>query len=72
MVLLVMDGERVRSLREKKGWSRRRLAAVSGVSAKTLENAELGKTHALPATARKVGAALEVDPRSLGAVARRA
>ena len=48
MVLLVMDGEWVRSLREKKGWSRRRLAAVSGVSAKTLENAELARPTRCP------------------------
>jgi transcriptional regulator with XRE-family HTH domain len=72
MVLLVMDGEQVHSLRKARGLSRRQLAEASGVSAKTLENAELGKTHARPSTARKIGAALEDDPRSLARVAGRA
>ena len=72
MVLLVMDGEKVRSLRKERGWSRRQLAEAAGVSQKALENAELGKTHARPTTARKIGAALAVDPRSLARVAGRA
>ena len=38
----------------------------------TITNAELAKTYAFPSTARKIGAALEVDPRSLATVASRA
>ncbi len=72
MVYLAMDGEQVRSLREQKGMSQRRLAEASGVSKKTLANVEAGKVHTLPSTARKIGAALEVDPRSLATVASRA
>ncbi len=72
MVYLAMDGEQVRSLREQKGMSGRRLAEASGVSKKTLANVEAGKVHTLPSTARKIGAALEVDPRSLATVASRA
>jgi transcriptional regulator with XRE-family HTH domain len=72
MVYLVMDGEQVRSLREQKGMSQRQLAEASGVSKKTLSNVEVGKVHTLPSTARKIGVALDVDPRSLGRVAGRA
>ena len=72
MVLLVMDGEAVRSLREERRLSRRQLAEASGVSVKTLAHVELGKTRARLSTARKIGAALEVDPRSLATVAGRA
>ena len=73
MVYLVMDAEQVRSLREEKGMSQRQLAEASGVSKKkTLANVEAGKVHPLPSTARKIGAALDVDPRSLARVASRA
>src|SRR5829696_7483596 len=71
MVYLV-DGEQVRSLREEKGMSQRQLAEASGVSKKTLANVEVGKVHPLPSTARKIAAALEVDPRGLPRVASRA
>jgi DNA-binding XRE family transcriptional regulator len=72
MVYLAMDGEHVRSLREQKAMSQRELAGASGVSKKMLANAELGKTYAFPETARKIGAALDVDPRSLARVVPRA
>ena len=72
MVYLAMDGEQIRSLREQKGMSQRELAEASGVSKKALANAELGETYAFPATARKIGAALNVNPRSLARVAPRA
>jgi transcriptional regulator with XRE-family HTH domain len=66
MVYLAMDGEQVRSLRKEKGMSHRELAEVSGISKKTLANVEAGKVHTRPSTA------LDVDPRSLARVARRA
>ena len=72
MVYLVMDSEQVRNLRREKGMSQRQLAEASGVSKKTLANVETGKVHPLPSTARKIGAALDVDPRSLATVAPRA
>jgi transcriptional regulator with XRE-family HTH domain len=54
-------------------WRKRMvLAGASGVSKKTLANAELGKTYAFPETARKIGAALDVDPRSFARVVPRA
>ena len=72
MVYLVMDSEQVRNLRGEKGMSQRQLAEASGVSKKTLANVEVGKVHPLPSTARKIAAALDVDPRSLARVASRA
>jgi DNA-binding XRE family transcriptional regulator len=72
MVYLAMDGGQVRCLRKEKGMSQRELAEASGVSKKTLANVEAGKVHTLPSTARKIGAALDVDPRSLARVASRA
>ena len=72
MVYLVMDGEQVRSLREEQGMSQRQLAEVSGVARRTLANVEAGTAHTLPSTARKIGAALDVNPRSLATVASRA
>ena len=72
MVYLAMDGQQVQNLREQKGMSQRELAEVSGVSKKTLANVEAGKVHPLPSTDRKIGAALDVDPRSLARVASRA
>ena len=60
------------SLREQKGMSQRPLAEVSCVARRTLANVEAGKAHTLPSTARKIGAALDVDPRSLATVASRA
>jgi transcriptional regulator with XRE-family HTH domain len=72
MVYLAMDSERIKELRREKGMSQRQLAEASGVSKRALTNAELGKTYAFPSTARKIGAALEVDPRSLATVASRA
>jgi ribosome-binding protein aMBF1 (putative translation factor) len=41
IVLLDMNGQRVRSLREQKGMSRGQLAEDSSVSEKPLQNAEL-------------------------------
>jgi DNA-binding XRE family transcriptional regulator len=71
-VYVVMYSERVRSLRKKKGMSQRELAEVSGVSKRTVTNVEAGKVCSQVSTARKIGAALEVDFRSLGTVASRA
>jgi transcriptional regulator with XRE-family HTH domain len=52
--------------------SQRKLAEASDVSKKTLANVEAGRGRALPSTTHKIGAALEVDPRSLATVASRA
>ena len=69
---LAMDSAQVRSLRKEKGMSQRELAEVSGVSEKTVTNVESGKVHSRVSTGRKIGAALDVDVRSLATVAARA
>ena len=53
--------ERVKTLREERGMSKRDLAAAAGVSKKTARNAERG-APVRSKTARKVAAALGVDP----------
>jgi transcriptional regulator with XRE-family HTH domain len=66
-----LSPEKVRELREEREMSHRELAEVAGVSASTLANLERGANVRLK-TARKVGAALGVDPRSLRRSASRA
>ena len=64
--------ERVKTLREERGMSKRDLAAAAGVSKKTARNAERG-APVRSKTARKVAAALGVDPpQRLGRPAHRA
>jgi DNA-binding XRE family transcriptional regulator len=65
MVYLVMDGEQVRELRQKKRMSQRQLAAEANVSKKTISDVEAGKVRPQVSTVRKIAAALQVDPRSL-------
>jgi transcriptional regulator with XRE-family HTH domain len=70
-MFVVMDGEQIQELRQERGLSRPQFAQEAGVSVSTLANLERGANVRLK-TARKVGAALEVDPRSLGHSAARA
>jgi transcriptional regulator with XRE-family HTH domain len=65
IVYLVMDGEQVRELRQKKRMSQRQLAAEANVSKKTISDVEAGKVRPQVSTVRKIAAALQVDPRSL-------
>ena len=62
---LVMLGERVRSLRARKGMTRRSLAATSAVSERHLANLELGLGNASILVLRQVAAALECQPADL-------
>ena len=65
---VVMNGERVRNLREEKGLSKRGLAAAAGVSVKTARNVEREVPVAFR-TGRAVANALGVEPSpSLGRV----
>jgi len=67
-----MNSARVHSLRKKREMSHRELTEVSGVSKRTVTNIEAGKVYSQVSTARKIGATLEVNPRSLATVASRA
>ena len=53
--------ERVKTLREERGMSKRDLAAAAGISTTTARNAERGEP-VRSKTARKVAAALGVNP----------
>jgi len=68
-VLVTMDGERVRTLREERRMSRRVLAEEAGISVSTVANVEQGAAVRLK-TVRGLGAALGVDFKSLGRPAR--
>lgn len=62
---LVALGERVRSLRARKGMTRRSLAQASAVSERHLANLELGLGNASVLVLRQVAAALECLPAEL-------
>jgi XRE family aerobic/anaerobic benzoate catabolism transcriptional regulator len=62
---LVALGERVRTLRARKGMTRRSLATASGVSERHLANLELGVGNASVLVLRQVALALDSQPADL-------
>ncbi len=54
--LLKPDGERIRSLRMKKGWPREQLAQIAGVSVRTIRRVEAGSTASFEALRAIAGA----------------
>ena len=64
-MFIEMNGEKVRSLRKAQGLYKKDLARLANVTQPTLRRAEQSR-RVYPATARKLGKALGVDPRSLG------
>ncbi len=62
---LAAVGERVRSLRARKGMTRRLLANTSAVSERHLANLELGLGNASILVLRQVAGALDVEPADL-------
>jgi len=60
-----IDGEKLRTLRERRFLSHRDLAKRAGVSPTTILNLEAGRVEAQRRTVRKLAAALEVDPAEL-------
>jgi transcriptional regulator with XRE-family HTH domain len=60
-----VDGEKLRTLREKRFLSHRDLAKRAGVSPTTILNLEAGRVEAQRRTVRKLARALEVDPADL-------
>ena len=58
------DGPKVRALRESHEPSARVFAQKAGVSRRTLTRVERNEGPVRTGTARKIGAALEVDPRT--------
>lgn len=60
-----LDGEKVKGLRES-GWvSREELAGQAGIGVSTLRNIEANKSPVRLGTARKIAKALGVEPKSL-------
>jgi len=59
--MLAMNGQRVRSLREEKGLTKRCLAALAGISEVTARKVERGQPVRL-STGRAVAEALGVEP----------
>jgi transcriptional regulator with XRE-family HTH domain len=63
-VLVLVDGSRVESLRNRAGMDEERCASLAGISVKTLREMECSNHHR-PKTVRKVAKVLGVNPRSL-------
>ena len=71
-MLLEVDGYQVRRMRGCRGFSGAQFARMARISPKTLRRVELNRGPVLRKTARKIGAALEVDPRTFArAISRR-
>jgi transcriptional regulator with XRE-family HTH domain len=68
-VLRIEMNDRVRQFREARGISQRGPAREAGITPTTARRAERGQPVRV-STARKIGGALQVDPRSLGTVVR--
>jgi transcriptional regulator with XRE-family HTH domain len=69
IVHVIMNGEKVRGLREEQGLSKKALANKAGVTQATIARAEDSRPM-FPQTARLLGAALGVDARSLAKLRR--
>jgi transcriptional regulator with XRE-family HTH domain len=61
----VIDGERVRVLRERAFFSRSELASLAGLDRSTVGRIEEGPTVVHPRTIRRLAEALSVEPSSL-------
>jgi transcriptional regulator with XRE-family HTH domain len=71
-VYVELDGARVRRMRGGRAFNGAAFARRAGISPNTLRKVERNRGPVNVSTARKIGAALDVDPRSLGRVAGRA
>jgi DNA-binding XRE family transcriptional regulator len=61
----IIDGKRVRALRERAFYSRSELARMAGLDRSTVGRIEEGETVVHPRTVRRLAKALSVDPSSL-------
>ncbi len=64
-MIVSLDGEKIRAMREESWLSREELASEAGIGLTTLRNIEKEKTGVRLATARKLARALGVAPKSL-------
>jgi ribosome-binding protein aMBF1 (putative translation factor) len=65
-VYVVLDPAKVGEMRQERGLSRRDLARRAGLAPSTVAKVEEGDAAVRLSTARGIGAALGVDPKSLG------
>jgi transcriptional regulator with XRE-family HTH domain len=61
----VVDGARLRQLRQERALSLRELGETTGIAFDTINKLELGKRDAQPRTIRRLAAALGVEPKEL-------
>ena len=61
----LVDGTRLRELRQERALSLRELGDMTGVAFDTINKLELGKREAQPRTVRKLAEALGVEPKEL-------
>jgi transcriptional regulator with XRE-family HTH domain len=61
----VVDGEKLKELREDRAFSVRDLAQAAGISTDTITALEKGRRKAWPRNVRKLADALGVEPREL-------
>ncbi len=62
---VLVDGTRLRRLRQERALSLRDLKSRSGVAYDTISKLETGKREAQPRTIRKLAGALGVEPKEL-------
>ena len=62
--LMKIDGDKVRTLRERKAWSQEHLATASGLSVRTVQRVE-SEGSGLPETRLALASALEVSAEEL-------
>lgn len=64
-MIVSLDGDQIRTMRENMWLSREELAKKAGIGLTTLRNIERQNTGVRLATARKLGKVFGVDPKSL-------
>jgi transcriptional regulator with XRE-family HTH domain len=70
-MIVTIDGEKVKALREAAGMDRDQLAARAGISRQTVAKAERHGGPPQVKSGRKIARALGVEPRSLAKPAKR-
>jgi transcriptional regulator with XRE-family HTH domain len=62
---MLTQGEIIRLLRQRRGWTQRELAERAGVTQTTIVRLEGGRSEAMISTIRKIAEALGVPPSEI-------
>ena len=62
-----VNGQKIRQMREERGWERREFASLIGISADRVYKIEKLKQTTRPLTLRRIAAVLGVPPQDLAA-----